>query len=265
MSLGENVLLLYFKDLSKYPVLSKEEEKDLFKKSKSGDTAATEKIVLANLRLVIKFAAKYRKNIELLDAINCGNIGLFEAIENFDISKNYRFGTYAIWWIRKSIINYHYYHNDLIKQHFLYHKVQNFLKNFYNENQIHPTIEQISKKTKIHRKSIASVLDTSLKISLDSNIEEANATYHDIIHDKMKEEEKFESSIDFDHLLSHCRLTEREKDIIELHYGFSDVGEMKLSHISKMYKLSVERIRQIRNGALEKIRRYVENKPELYS
>ena len=101
----ENVLALYLKDINKIPLLSREEEIELAKKAHAGDKAAKEKIVRANLRFVVNVAKKYQNHgLDLVDLISEGNIGLLTAIERFDVSKGFHFISYAVWWIRQSIL-----------------------------------------------------------------------------------------------------------------------------------------------------------------
>ena len=101
----ENVLALYLKDINKIPLLSREEEIELAKKAHAGDKVAKEKIVRANLRFVVNVAKKYQNHgLDLVDLISEGNIGLLTAIERFDVSKGFHFISYAVWWIRQSIL-----------------------------------------------------------------------------------------------------------------------------------------------------------------
>ena len=101
----DNILAMYLKDINKIPLLSHEEETELAIKAKNGDKAAKEKIVNANLRFVVNVAKKYQNHgIDLIDLISEGNIGLLTAIEKFDVTKGYHFISYAVWWIRQSIL-----------------------------------------------------------------------------------------------------------------------------------------------------------------
>ena len=101
----ESVLGLYLKEINKIPLLTRDEENELAMRAKAGDKIARDKIVRANLRFVINVAKKYQnRGLELVDLISEGNIGLLNAIEKFDVSRGYHFISYAVWWIRQSIL-----------------------------------------------------------------------------------------------------------------------------------------------------------------
>ncbi len=105
MTNDENVLNIYLKEITKIPLLSNEEETELAKKAAAGDKNAKNKIVNANLRFVINVAKKYQnQGIDLVDLISEGNLGLLAAIDHFDVNKGYHFISYAVWWIRQSIL-----------------------------------------------------------------------------------------------------------------------------------------------------------------
>ena len=105
MTNDENILAIYLKDINRIPLLSHEEEAQLAIKAKQGDKADKNKIVNANLRFVVNVAKKYQKHgLDLTDLISEGNIGLLIAIDKFDVTKGYHFISYAVWWIRQSIL-----------------------------------------------------------------------------------------------------------------------------------------------------------------
>jgi len=105
MTNDEEILAMYLKEINRIPLLSREEENDLALKAKNGDKAAKDKIVSANLRFVVNVAKKYQNHgLDLVDLISEGNIGLLTAIEKFDVDKGYHFISYAVWWIRQSIL-----------------------------------------------------------------------------------------------------------------------------------------------------------------
>ncbi|MBQ4330872.1 MAG: RNA polymerase sigma factor RpoD/SigA, partial [Spirochaetaceae bacterium] len=105
MNSDDNILSMYLKDINKIPLLSREEEVELATRAAQGDKIAKDKIVQANLRFVVNVAKKYQNHgIDLLDLISEGNIGLMTAIDRFDVTKGYHFISYAVWWIRQSIL-----------------------------------------------------------------------------------------------------------------------------------------------------------------
>ncbi|MBQ9239158.1 MAG: sigma-70 family RNA polymerase sigma factor, partial [Treponema sp.] len=101
----DNILTLYLKDINRIPLLTREEEIELAQKAQAGDKFAKDKIVRANLRFVVTVAKKYQNHgLDLLDLVSEGNIGLMTAVDRFDVSKGYRFISYAVWWIRQAIL-----------------------------------------------------------------------------------------------------------------------------------------------------------------
>lgn len=105
MKYDDEVLGMYLKEINKIPLLSREEENELAIKAKNGDKAAKNRIVTSNLRFVVNVAKKYQNHgLDMTDLISEGNIGLLTAIEKFDVSKGYHFISYAVWWIRQSIL-----------------------------------------------------------------------------------------------------------------------------------------------------------------
>ena len=105
MTRDENILAMYLKEINKIPMISHEEEVELAQKAQAGDKAAKDKLVNSNLRFVVNVAKKYQNHgLDLTDLISEGNLGLLNAVEKFDASKGYHFISYAVWWIRQSIL-----------------------------------------------------------------------------------------------------------------------------------------------------------------
>lgn len=252
----QNLLEVYLKKISKYPLLTKKQEQELAIKVKKGDKQAFDTFVTSNLRLVVSVALKFKKTINILDAINEGNIGLMRSITHFDHTKHFKFGTYAIWWINQSITSYVYYHNDLIKQSVLFYKLQKFLKNFNNEHSLYPSIKQLSDASTLSQKTIHALLEYYSKISLDAdinnNFKQNNKQYHDVISQQY---EQFTFDIDF--LLSRSMLTDKEKKVILLFFGFDDFDDRTLNDVGLELNLCPERVRQIKCNALVKIKRTI--------
>ena len=113
---SDNILSMYLNEINKIPLLTREEENDLAAKAKAGDKAARERIATANLRFVVNIAKKYRHSgMDLADLISEGNVGLLTAIDKFDASKGCHFISYAVWWIRQSILKAIYEKKDAIR------------------------------------------------------------------------------------------------------------------------------------------------------
>jgi RNA polymerase sigma factor (sigma-70 family) len=247
-------LEIYLKKISKYPLLAKEEEQELSIKAKKGDKSAEQKLVTSNLRLVVSIAKKYQYAIDILDAINQGNIGLIQAVQGFDETKNLKFGTYASWWINRAITNFVYFHNDIIKQSSSFFKLQRHIKNFQSKTQMYPTIEQLSELTNIDKKVITASLTYYQQTDLDAIVdEESGNSFHEIIPD-------IQDTFSFDHefILSHSCLNPKEKNVIVLTFGFDEGGYYRtLKEVSEILKVSHECVRQTKINALAKIRRAI--------
>lgn len=253
-----NELEIYFKQISKIPLLSKQQEIQLASEIKRGNTKSFNKLVVSNLRLVISIAKKYKSTIEICDAISCGNIGLIKAAQEFDPEKfKAKFGTYATWWIHKSILEFIYFHSELIKQPTLFHKLKKKLKNFHEEDQLHPTIDNLSSLTNLAPKTIIAALETISQVSLDASMDDNNSTFHEVVSQKQQEE----LDIDIDFLLTQSNLNEKEKNAVFLFFGFDDAGyNRNLNDVASVMNLSAERVRQLKQSALIKMKKTMKRK-----
>lgn len=204
----------YFEDVKKYNKrLSKEEEKELAYKIQEGDENALNKLVKHNLRFVVSIAKKYRSktDVSFADLISEGNIGLIKAAQKFDPTRNIRFSTYAVWWIKASI-------NECIEEY-----KGNIEYNFVDDYQI-------------------------------INLTEKNNMYDNVNEDFEKKMNNLQSRKSAIEDLIKC-LEEREKKIIMLFYGLGDTPkEMNLEEISQEMSLTKERVRQIKDNALVKLK-----------
>ncbi len=264
---NDNELLsLYLEDINKIPMLSYEEEYELAIKAKNGDKRAKERIINANLRFVVSVAKKFKgQGLPLSDLINEGNIGLITAIDKFEPEKGYHFISYAVWWIRQSImkaisekgrairlpLNRA---NELVT-------IQKASKTLMDEmNTTEPSIEDISEATGIDSATVKDLLKASSDvISFDSPIkkgEDSDSTFGDFIEDESKgpEEQVLDSSLKSDVRSLLSVLSDKEKNIIEMRYGLNGNKPMSLKEIGDSFSLTKERIRQIEKRALEKLR-----------
>lgn len=221
----------YLHDIKKYKVLTKEEEIEIIKRIKNGDEKAKELLVCGNLRFVITIAKKYQNlGFELKELISEGNIGLMKAVDKFDYSsENIRFLTYAVWWIRQSIINFLNESSRLIR---LPVNIINEISSFKKDNF---TLEEMSKNA---QKCLNhSYIDYN---NLENLIEEncCNNEEYNIINESLK------------------KLSETELFIITKFFGLDGLDSKTLGEISKELSLTKERVRQIKNKAVIKIRHF---------
>lgn len=256
---------LYFRSLDK-PILTKEEEKSLFIRMNHGDLEAKKIIIESNLRLVVSIAKRYKGlGLEFSDLIQEGNIGLIEAVERFDVTKDNKFSTYATWWIRKEVSRSIKFQGKTIRlpvhlceQISNYYKVNKELIATLKRN---PTIKELAAKLNISVAEVDRLIQYDEDIaSLNTPVSEDICTnLEDLIEDKDKDMESIfldtERKLLIDNLFRECQLNEREIMILKLRFGFLDNNEYTLAEVASIMGVSVEAIRQNQNRILEKIRK----------
>ncbi len=259
-----NSIKIYLREIGKYPLLTREEENKIATAALSGDSEAKEKLINHNLRLVVSIAKRYMgRGLNLLDLIQEGNVGLIKAVERFDVSKGFKFSTYATYWIKQSI-SYaiaDQTRNIRIPPHIikLINSIQRVEQNLLQEKKRKPTQEEVAKILNIDIKKIKNAYSwikdtTSLDIVIGND---EDATIGSLIEDKSTESdflsiEKKETSEVIENVLN--TLSEREKTVIIKRFGLGGHKAETLDEIGKTLGLSKERIRQIENSALRKLR-----------
>ena len=255
----------YLKAISKNPLLTSDQEKELGERIKNGDTGAREALIVANLRLVVSIAKKYTLNtrIPLLDLIQEGNIGLIKAVDKWDYSLGYRFSTYATWWIKQAISKIVVEQSRAIRvpTHVIEQlsKLGRATNELFQELHREPTISEIARHLGWEEKKIKE-LQSIVKdpISIDQSLnDEDDATIGDLVADDSAENPidsiyQEEVTKKVNDVLS--TLDRREVDILRRRYGIGRKSPQTLDEIGKEYGLSKERIRQIEETALKKLR-----------
>lgn len=262
---ADNPIRTYFGEISRVPLLTREDEVRLSKRIEVGDKQAKEELAEANLRLVVSIAKRYRGcGLPFLDLIQEGNLGLMKAIEKFDYTKGYKFSTYATWWIRQAIlraitnrsrtIRVPTHINELIRK--IYQVEWDYLKKTGEmpstkslAHDLETTLENIIKA----KKTAQSMTSLDMPIGYDDD----GSVLGDFIEDSSVDSPERET---FDHLLVqeleralNERLTDREKRILELRYGLSDYQPRTLDEVGVEFGISRERVRQIQKEALAKL------------
>lgn len=262
MCKNDSVLSLYLKDINNIPLLSREEETELAKKAQSGNKAARDKIVNANLRFVIKVAKKYQNHgLELEDLISEGNIGLLTAIEKFDPSKGFHFISYAVWWINQSILkavseksrsirlplNRA---NELVR-------IEHARKIVCGNKSEQQEYEEIGKMLNMEPSHVREMIAISREmVSLDAEINNSEND-HTVVADFQEddlysrpEEKAIEKAMceDIDEVLSTLRPSEAR--VIKMRYGLNGSKPMSLKEVGDVCNLTKERIRQIEKHAI---------------
>lgn len=251
----------YLKDISYYPLLSRDEEYSLSKAAAQGDEEARDRLIISNLRLVVSVAKKYfHVGLPMQDLIQEGNIGLIKAVERFDPELGKRFSTYATWWIKQSILRaltttkgimrYPAYVHDNIS------KISKFIQRYKSENEAVPSVDIIAKNLDFKVKDVQKYLDliNQSYVSLEENYKE-NVSLHSMIADKNYFEEDLLAEYDYLELVDLLnKLNSKEKKVIIHRYGLFDNQIMTLEQIGEELNLTRERIRQIQLIALKKLR-----------
>lgn len=268
-------LNIFLKELEKYPVLSKEEEYGLaVRYYEDNDLEAANKLVVSNLRFVVKIASEYISyGFPLTDLIQEGTIGLMQAVKKFNPFKGYRLISYAVWWIRAKIQNHimkfwsHVKIGTTQAQRKLFHKIGRAKKELeiHSEEMTESEIREVADLFGVKEKDVTDMQlrTASRDFSLDSaSSEDSSVTYLDAVSDGRSNQEQIIESLESAELASEGirsgldKLTPREKRIIESRYLASPQG--KLRELGDEFGISKERVRQIEVQALKKLRGEVE-------
>lgn len=260
----DDLLNSYLKDIAKYKVLDSSEISKLVIKAQNGDESARTKLIQANLRFVVTFAKQYQnRGISLMDLISAGNEGLIKCIDKYDINKGTAFLTYAGWWIKQSIYNIIYSHGNEIRlpvtQRLLVIKILDATNKFIQKHSRNPSIEELSELTGIDTFQITFLAQFSNKLlSVDDFIggDEENTQLCDIIPDN---EIPLDEQINRKFVLSNLdkmleTLPSREQDLIRMLYGIG-MDAVESRTISDMFGVGRERIRQMKESALKRLKK----------
>lgn len=260
----EDPVRMYLKEIGSVKLLSPEEEVELSKRAEAGDQKAKDRIIEANLRLVVSIAKKYvGRGIPFLDLIQEGNMGLIKAVEKFDYAKGFKFSTYATWWIRQSITRGIADKGKTIRVpvHMVetINKTLRMSRNLLQELGREPTSEEIAERLGTTKQKVEEALEISRDpVSMDSPIgEEEDSSLGDFIEDENMLSPS--DSADYQMLKKELvnaldTLTDRERKVIELRFGLIDGQARTLEEVGKEFKVTRERIRQIEAKALRKLR-----------
>ena len=259
----------YLSEIGKEELLSTEEEVELAQRIRKGDKEALERLTKANLRFVVSVAKQYQnQGLALPDLINEGNLGLIKAAEKFDETRGFKFISYAVWWIRQSILQAIAEQSRIVRlplnQVGSMNKINQMLSKFEQENERRPSIDEISEQVDLPEEKIDEALQISGRhVSVDAPFVdgEDNSLLDVLVNDDapMADRELVKESLRAE--ISHAlqMLNERERNIIRAFYGIGE-PELTLEEIGNKYGLTRERVRQIKEKAIRRLRNNTKNK-----
>ena len=259
----------YLQEIGHEELLSPEEEVELAQRIHKGDRDALERLTKANLRFVVSVAKQYQnQGLSLADLINEGNVGLIKAAEKFDETRGFKFISYAVWWIRQSILQAIAEQSRLVKlplnQVNSVNKINKMLSKFEQENERRPSIDEIAENIDLDEEKIAEAIrNASRHVSMDAPF--SNGDENSLLDvmpnadaplaDNLVEMESLR-----DEIASALKtLNERERKVLEAFYGIGQ-PEMTLDEIGRSLELTRERVRQIRQKAIRQLRKNTKNK-----
>lgn len=261
----------YLNEISKLQMISPEEEVELAKKIKLGDERALEKLTTANLRFVVSVAKQYQgQGLTLSDLINEGNVGLIKAAQRFDETKGFKFISYAVWWIRQSIMLAIVEQSRLVRLPLnkvgSYTKLNKLAHKLEQEFEREPTLEELAEVLHLKESDIKDLtLGSAKHVSMDAPISNdgEEGTMLDLLEDDGKENP--DKALTLDSLREEIArvlsmLTHREAEILAAYYGLNGFQPMNLEEIAERFDLTRERVRQIKERAIRRLRKVTTSK-----
>lgn len=253
----------YLKEIKHFPILSKIEEHDVIVKAKNGDKVAYDLLITSNLKFVVSIAKQYQNfGLELEDLIAEGNLGLIKAFERFDITKKFKFITYAVWWIRQSIMAAIHENSRLIRL------PVNIINDISKLNKLKDDFEQKQADTLSYSEFACMIENDDLVdniqyqyniVDIDAPVTENDKTLKEVIIDFNIEEKEYEELRNENLLELISNLPEEEQLLLKLYYGIGYLRPHNLEEIGDMMNLTRERIRQKKEKILKKIRTMKKN------
>jgi RNA polymerase primary sigma factor len=255
----------YLNDIGKIDMLTAEEEAELARRIKAGDQEALDHLTKANLRFVVSVAKQYQNHgLSLSDLINEGNVGLMKAAKRFDETKGFKFISYAVWWIRQSILQAIVEYSRIVRLPLnkvgSYNKVNEAYLSFVQEFEREPTNQELAEILEIAPKDVRTMLQGNIRhVSFDAPIsgEDGSSTMLDILPDDdgAPDIRLMEESLKTEVKEGLSILSPREIEVLSSYYGLNGKKSLTLEEIGELYGLTRERVRQIKERALRRLRK----------
>jgi RNA polymerase primary sigma factor len=269
---NEGSINRYFQEINKYPMISPEEEVELSNRIRKGDADALEKLVLANLRFVISVAKQYQnQGLSFPDLINEGNVGLVKAAHKFDETRGFKFISYAVWWIRQSIVQAISEQTRIVRLPLnrlsSINKITKAISYLEQQYQREPTDEELADFLDIKEDDVKRANDVKKRqVSFDNPLsqnEEGETNLYEVIQNRntpSPDNGVMLESNTYNINRALKKLSRKEAEIISLTYGLNDTQSHSLYDIAIKFEMSSERVRQIRSVALEKLKKMMNGK-----
>ncbi len=254
----------YFQDVNKIEMITSEEEVVLAQRIQDGDAAALEKLVKANLRFVVSVAKQYQnKSLTLNDLINEGNLGLIKAAQKFDHTRGFKFISYAVWWIRQSIMQALAEHSRLVRIPLnkvgSLNKINKAMAELEQKYNRAPTDEELAEILEMDDKELKSTLSARTRhVSVDAPFAEGESnSLLDVLEDKSISKTdgdlEYTSSLRIETERSLATLDPREQQVLRMYFGIGEQTSISLEQIAETLSITRERVRQIKEKAIKKL------------
>ncbi len=262
-NVSKDALHHYLEDVASSQPLSSAEEVALAVRIRKGDQKARAKLIEANLRFVITVAYEYQnQGVPLVDLISAGNVGLITAAERFDEKRGFKFISYAVWWIRQSILQTLAEHARVVRLPLnrveLLRRISRYRSNQQRETSMRSAEEEIAEELDIPVEQVTDILTSGQRtLSLDTTLGDGENSLLEMMPDNSQEPPDamaLRNTLKAEISSALSTLDEREQKVIRLYFGLGGNAEMTLEEIGKKFRLTRERIRQIKEKALRKLR-----------
>ena len=259
----------YLQEIGHEELLSTDEEVELAQRIRKGDKRALERLTKANLRFVVSVAKQYQnRGLSLPDLINEGNVGLIKAAEKFDETRGFKFISYAVWWIRQSILQAIAEQSRLVRlplnQVGSVNKITRELNKFEQEHERKPSVDEIAERVDLPEDKIADAMKANSRhVSMDAPI--ADGEDSSMIDFLSGDSSNTDRELAIESLKAEVSrilklLTDKEQKVLRAFFGIDGSPEMTLDEIGEKYNLTRERVRQIKEKALRRLRHNTKNK-----